>query len=322
MIKINVVIARFQVPSLTEGHKELLNKARNKCDHVLILLGCSDLDGKTAENPLLFLQRKAAVERAAANINLLASCYTVMPLRGSKSNKEWTQRVDDMIYTLWPDAEATIWVGRDSVVPACYMGRANIELLEETKSISGTETRKLLRPSTNEDFLRGQAFALQFQFPHAYQCVDVGVIKNGSVLLIQRGDTGSWCLPGGFVDPTDANLESAARRELLEETKLSCEGDMEYIASMLIDDWRYRGRDKIMTALFGMPYAFGQPYVTDEATAFEWVSLSSDFSFVSESHQPLVKALQRHYLKPQHTPVFVGYRAGEPAEIVTDQEAV
>lgn len=40
------------------------------------------------------------------------------------------------------------------------------------------------------------------------------------ILLIKRGDTGSWALPGGFRDGNDEDPIIAARRELKEETRL------------------------------------------------------------------------------------------------------
>lgn len=51
-----------------------------------------------------------------------------------------------------------------------------------------------------------------------------------SVLLIQRGDTGVWALPGGFIDPGETNPADSARRELFEEAnlKLDLEGDLIY----------------------------------------------------------------------------------------------
>lgn len=41
------------------------------------------------------------------------------------------------------------------------------------------------------------------------------------VLLIRRGDTGSWALAGGFQDASDKDHFASARRELIEETRLS-----------------------------------------------------------------------------------------------------
>ncbi len=64
-------------------------------------------------------------------------------------------------------------------------------------------------------------------FPPFAVTVDIVVltIRNGvlSVLLVRRGAApfaGDWSLPGGFVQP-DEDLETAARRELVEETGIA-----------------------------------------------------------------------------------------------------
>lgn len=58
--------------------------------------------------------------------------------------------------------------------------------------------------------------------PRPALTVDIALLKAGRILLIQRGHppfAGDWALPGGFVDE-DEPLETAARRELFEETGL------------------------------------------------------------------------------------------------------
>jgi len=44
------------------------------------------------------------------------------------------------------------------------------------------------------------------------------VARTGRVLLLRRSDDGTWALPGGMVEPTDAGAPYAALRELGEET--------------------------------------------------------------------------------------------------------
>jgi len=53
------------------------------------------------------------------------------------------------------------------------------------------------------------------------------VAPTGSILLLRRSDDGTWALPGGMVEPTDAAPPYAALRELAEETGYRGSVDME-----------------------------------------------------------------------------------------------
>ncbi len=53
---------------------------------------------------------------------------------------------------------------------------------------------------------------------------------RGSLLLIYHSKLHRWLQPGGHFEPTDADLESAARREVAEETGLT---DLELLAMPL-----------------------------------------------------------------------------------------
>jgi 8-oxo-dGTP pyrophosphatase MutT (NUDIX family) len=46
--------------------------------------------------------------------------------------------------------------------------------------------------------------------------------EDGRILLQQRADSGTWCLPGGYVDPNESPHETAVR-ETQEETGLTVE---------------------------------------------------------------------------------------------------
>ena len=74
-------------------------------------------------------------------------------------------------------------------------------------------------------------------FPRPALTVDVAVFRGGAgvreVLLVKRGSdpfAGMWALPGGFVEKDEA-LETAARRELLEETGLDPIGDLDQVGA-------------------------------------------------------------------------------------------
>lgn len=76
-----------------------------------------------------------------------------------------------------------------------------------------------------------------YDFARPALTVDVAVFRGGAgdreVLLIRRGEppfAGDWALPGGFVEEGET-LESAARRELQEETGLEPLGDFSQVAA-------------------------------------------------------------------------------------------
>ena len=73
-----------------------------------------------------------------------------------------------------------------------------------------------------------------YQYPHPAVTTDVVVftIRDGelAVLLIERGcepECGRWAIPGGFIE-IDEDLETAARRELREETSVEA-GELEQL---------------------------------------------------------------------------------------------
>jgi bifunctional NMN adenylyltransferase/nudix hydrolase len=221
-LNVGVIIGRFQVPELHEGHRRLFGEVAAQSDVVVALLGVSPVDGYTAENPLSFNQRRTIVNQSFPNI-------AVFPLYDQQTNEEWSLQIDRLIGGAYPHDEhlVILFGGRGSFVDS-YKGRYPTQQIKFVPPVTdaGTDLRAAIKQANSPDFYAGQIYALQRQFPHAYPTTDIAVVRPvkdhyDEVLLIQRADSGRWCFPGGFVDPTDLSLELAAARELQEETGLT-----------------------------------------------------------------------------------------------------
>jgi len=92
------------------------------------------------------------------------------------------------------------------------------------------------------------------------------VAPTGRMLLLRRVDDGTWALPGGMVEPTDAAPPYAALRELAEETGYQGAVDMER-ASLDVS----RRSDGLIYWTFGgqVPREF-RPRLNAEHTAAGW----------------------------------------------------
>src|SRR6516162_9927356 len=101
-----------------------------------------------------------------------------------------------------------------------------------------------LRMSYDAGMARKDTRAAEREFLAAYDprsfapvavTVDVAIltVRQGqlSALLVRRGThpyLGRWALPGGFVGP-DEDLDSAARRELMEETGVDAHAHLQQL---------------------------------------------------------------------------------------------
>lgn len=293
--RIGVVIGRFQVSQLTPAHVELLRRVKQENDNVVVLLGISPNDGRSAENPLTYNQRLVLFRAYGL--------HAVLPLQDRSTNVEWSWDVDRVLDFTFPRDryDVTLYGGRQSFREA-YSGAYIVKPIECTDTSSGTAARGAIAESQVEGFLQGQIYAMQTQYPRVYPTVDTIVWRafglNIEVLLIKRGDNGEWGFIGGFVDPQDESYERAAKREVYEEVALTAEAGLKYVGSVKVNDWRYRGtRDGIMTTLFTMQYTFG-PVVPNpqEVADYQWVQWDAIAGILSKTHTPLWQSAADHIM--------------------------
>lgn len=148
-----------------------------------------------------------------------------------------------------------------------------------------------------------------YRFPRpsvTTDCVVFGLDDEGlSVLLIQRGEPpfkGRWALPGGFVQ-MDEGLETAARRELQEETGIDRDVFLEqlYTFGEPARDPRTR---VISVAYYALVRTRSTPVVAgSDASNAQWFLMSGLPKLAFDHDQILDTALKRLQGKIRYQPI-------------------
>jgi len=288
MMDVGVIIGRFQVDELHAGHKALITHVRTRHHNVVIFLGIAPIEG-TPSNPLSYQMREQMLKdhfKAA----------TVLPLMDVQSDDDWSKGLDETIKKLYFDSKVTLYCGPDGFKPH-YSGSFDVEYYRcnMPEKDSGTDIRNLIgsKPEQIRAFRAGIIHNAQKPYVNTKMCVDIAVVREGKLLLGRKKGEQGWRFPGGQIDPTDTCLEFAAKRELFEETSLTCEGSVIYLDSFCVGDWRNVGSSLgIFTALFLATGTMGGAMAKDDLDEVRWISLDRENSgMIVSEHVPLFESL-------------------------------
>jgi len=257
--EIGVAVARFQGKRLHEGHKQMLDLITSNHNKVIIFLGVPKISN-TRRNPLDFATRRLMIQKLYPNV-------VILPQHDQRSDEVWSRALDAQISTPFGDGKALLYGSRDSFIPH-YEGKHTTTILTDIPNVSGTELRDKVASEIlpNSSFRAGVIYANYARRPVTYSTVDVAIHNDkGQFLLAKKPHEKHWRFVGGFVDREDESDEQAVIREASEETNGCHIGNIRYILSQKVDDWRYRREaDGIMTRLFLTSYVFGNPKATDD----------------------------------------------------------
>lgn len=265
---VGVIIGRFQVHELHTAHKAMIETVLSRHDKVILFLGVSPTLC-TQRNPLDFLSRKVMFEEEYGN-----RISVILPLHDKKYDEVWSAQVDIKIREVIPVGSIVLYGSRDSFIPH-YKGRFDVIELVPDSMVSATEIRKSVskKVERTKEFRAGVIYNSYNSFPIVHPVIDVAIMNEdeSQVLLGRKKDEVLFRFIGGFADVTDENLEQTVRREGYEETGLEL-GDITYIASMKVRDWRYRSdKDRsIMTTFFKAKRVLGAPTANDDIVEVKW----------------------------------------------------
>ena len=302
--KLGVIIGRFQVDELHEGHRAFIREVTTRHARILILVGDRNSPA-TDTNPLPFYVREQMLRDELENV-------TIIPLNDCPTDEEWSQNVDNIVRMVAGPHGAILYSGRKGFIPH-YKGKYETkELALGLDELNATEIRQQIAYDGGEtaDFRRGIIYAMQHLQPRTYESVDVamlrrwsdGVTENVNLLLARKPHATQWRLPGGFVDMGET-FKQAARRELYEETGLVFESDPDYIGDFLIEDWRLRDTKRVQqrTMLFAGWYSWGEPKANDDIEEVCWLPVQTVLSTLMHQIVPEHRGLILDGLVPYIT---------------------
>jgi len=149
-----------------------------------------------------------------------------------------------------------------------------------------------------------------YKYPRPALTVDCVVFgysssnANLQVLLIQRGIEpykGAWALPGGFVN-MDEDLETAAKRELQEETGV-CNVFLEQLFTFSAPQRDPRGRVVSVAYYALIPLDSVQPKAADDADNVAWYNVNKLPPLAFDHSLIMDTALRRLRAKVRYQPI-------------------
>lgn len=289
--KIGVIIGRFQVDYLHEGHMCLLKTASKASDEVVILVGTQPQKPLDSRDPLPFTVVKDMLTAYCVENGIRLRAVVELP--DQPTDKQWSEKVDKRIAML--GEHATIYTGRSDTMRG-YSGVYTVNHIHANglHTITGTALRAAVSPDVDPRFRRGMIYAANQQPPTVFPTVDIALRRGREVLLGRKPGETKWRLPGGFVDVGDRSFEQAAVRELREECGgVSLEiGNPQYVGTFKVNDWRYRSSPhKVITTVYTVDYYWGHVQAGDDLAEVEWFAPSETLDVIDPIHLPLLQAV-------------------------------
>jgi bifunctional NMN adenylyltransferase/nudix hydrolase len=289
-----VVVGRFQVNDLHDGHMELFRQVRTRHNGVIVFVGVHPA-GLTKDNPLDFETRRRMIQAKFPD-------FTVLPLMDVRNDEMWSEQLDKAIASVVTFGDATLYGGRDSFVPH-YKGRytpVELTLPLEVSKIKGTDIRNALSNTVIEssEFRAGMIYASAHLWPVLLPTVDIAIFTTDYVnILLGRKDTdpeGKYRFIGGHAERKRPTYEADARSEVFEETSLDPH-KMQYIGSALIPDWRYSTPDRaVKTSFFTTTVTSQGATASDDIVEVRWFKTEALVAGnIVDTHQPLFILLEK-----------------------------
>lgn len=295
-----ILVGRFQVHDLHEGHMELFRAVRGRHNRVIVFVGVAPT-GMTKRNPLDFITRKAMIQAKFPDI-------TVLPLMDCMTDVQWSILLDSKIREVVDYGDVTLYGGRDSFMPHYRGSYDPVELtLPGTEGIKGEDIRERLTNTVVEtaDFRAGVIYAAMNQRPRVIPCVDIVLYHySGSepdgfqleFLLGKKTGEPGWRWIGGHAETHNSSYEKDAKDETMQESGHDIQ-HAEYIGSCLVPDWRWKNEEsKVKTLVFAAETMTLSGTAADDIAEVKWfrANLLTE-KLIVPVHHPILELVKKRF---------------------------
>jgi bifunctional NMN adenylyltransferase/nudix hydrolase len=304
-----ILVARFQVPDLHEGHHRLIKKVKQYHKKIFLFLGVAPMP--TDKNPLDFPTRVKMISNHYPDL-------TIVPITDVNDDTLWVKNLEATIRAVEPKNQVILYGSRDSFIKYYKDNGGRFETVDVLPEIdmSGTELREEICNEVKDsaDFRAGIIYHLHNTYPKVIPTVDIAIYRffnnNIEILLGRKPDEENknlWRIPGGFIEKKHNGGINAAIAEAEEETnvKILKEG-LQFITQANINDWRLKGtRDTIMTTLFAYQYvnpwndnnSGGFPKAGDDLSSLKWFTLTEAVKVIRDEHRQIFDSFKDYVLQ-------------------------
>lgn len=137
-----IIVARMQVPYLTDGHRLLLDTALKNHTHVLVFLGVSKYTD--VKNPLSYDMRRQMIKDTYPR-ECIDGKLEITYIPDVPDDKTWVAYLESRIHVAaHAKGKITLYGGRDSFIE-CYKAHSGIyetQYVDTVDGVSGTILRK------------------------------------------------------------------------------------------------------------------------------------------------------------------------------------
>lgn len=251
-----VIIGRFQVHKLHEGHEELFRAVMARHSRVIVFLGVPAHKNMTKKHPLPYDVRSVMLKSRFPDANLEIHPLVDVP----DDDLAWSRTLDTKIREIAPIGGITLYSARDGFAPH-YKGIFKVHELDleinVPRTISGENIRAEITNTVlaSPEFRAGIIFARNHEYDRVIPCVDIALchfsVDGLMVALGKRRDEAFYRFVGGHAEPRTNSYLADAKKEASEEAYGLGIDTLFPIGDIRVDDPRWRGEsDAIKTVLY------------------------------------------------------------------------